>query len=63
MSGFNKTVCALLLIYSLTKFRKQAKAMDLQEYFGSEKLMSLHIFIFVLAILSYLAACISFKLV
>lgn len=58
-SGFNKTVCAALLIYSLVKFRRQARAMDLQEYFGSEKLMSLHIVIFVCSILSYLTAAIS----
>ena len=62
MSGFNKTVCASLLIFSLLKFRRQAAAMDLQDYFGSEKLMALHLIVFVLYIVSYFAACIFYTL-
>lgn len=37
--------------------------MDLQEYFGTEKLMSFHLLIFVMSILSYFSACIAYKIV
>ena len=63
LDGFNKVVTAGLLIFSLIKFRRQAKAMDLAEYFVGEKLIALHLVIFIVYILAYFAACISFFMI
>ena len=59
----NRTIPAILLVISVVKFRRQSKAMDLQEYFGTEKLMSLHLIIFIASILSFFAGCFAYKLI
>ena len=59
----NKTIPAILLVYSVIKFRRQSKAMDLQEYFGTEKLMSLHLIIFIASILCFFSGCYAYRLI
>ena len=58
MDGFNKSLAAGLLIFSILRFRHQARTMDLAEYFKSEKLMALHLTIFIGYIATYFATCV-----
>jgi len=51
----NKAISAVLLIYSLAKFSRNIKTMKSKEFFTSERLMKVHLAIFALFILAYLA--------
>ncbi len=51
----NKIVSAVLLVYSLAKFSRNVKTMQSKEFFTSERLMKVHLALFALSILAYLA--------
>jgi len=51
----NKAISAILLIYSLAKFSRNVKTMKSKEFFTSERLMWVHLAIFALFILAYIA--------
>ena len=50
-----KSFSIMLLIYSLRRFQNQIKQLNNKDFFASEKLMRVHLYIFVTYLIAYLA--------
>jgi len=57
--GFIKVVSAALLVYSIIMLKHQVKKMQSPDFFASERLMMVHLAIFVLYIFAYFGWCAS----